>query len=193
MHDWRVRAYPNANGTLQPPANPEFPQVDGLVLKIMSAPCPGSRRISSQPTQVKNSASCGRTFAAIVRDPVRTTHIRTGKSAVNDLARKVLDFLAETSRPGPITPGLVAKKGELFQELDAWFSSTQHLRKQDGAIISVRIDEVAMFLFYGVLRVIVTAALCSTEDMSTDFEVEVEQMMLTSELLTCIRAEDLIL
>jgi hypothetical protein len=194
MYDWRVRAFVDVRGDIRPPVNPDLPRVDSYVLKLFFAPSPGSRRDSKreQSGARGSSPSFERTLAAIEKDPVRTAHIRSGRLALHDIAKLTLEFLEETSKPDPSVSELRDQKEGITKKLDVWNEEKRHLLQQDGTVSPVRIDEVAMFMFYRLLQVIVTASLCRPQDMSSTLEARIQDMMGISELLARIRREDLV-
>ncbi|KAK9424781.1 putative Zn(2)-C6 fungal-type domain-containing protein [Seiridium unicorne] len=191
MRDWRIRTYLNEKGDIMPPENPDLPQVDMFALKVFFAPCPGSRRMAKHSQMNgRPRTSHERTLVAMIEDPDRTEHIRTGRMKLLDIANTTFDFLADTGRSDPAALELGDRKRDLLHQLEVWDSLAKHLRQKDGTVWPVRIDEVAMFLFHQVLRLIVTS--CVHSSKNTDLvENETSEVMRTAELLTNIRAEDL--
>jgi hypothetical protein len=191
MRDWRVRAYVDNQGRLAAPVNSDLPQVDVFALMIYLTPCPGSRRIAERSrSDGQPRSSSERTLLAIVQDPERTEHIRKGKSELHDIANAAFDLLSNSTRPNPASLALGDTKNNILHQLEVWTCSTKHLRQKDGTVWPVRIDEVAMFLFHQVLRVIITSCVGSMEDTPT-VELEIANMMSLAQILTNIRSEDL--
>lgn len=193
MRDWRSRAYMDGKGELLPPDNPTLPQIDMFALKLFFAPCPGSRKILQN---AKNGRLClpsfERTILAMVKDPERTKQIRTGKLELHEIANQVFDFLSNTASLHPKTYSLYERKVLLIQQLEIWKTAHQNLTQEDGMIWPVRVDEVAMFLFYQLLRTIVTQCLCFDED-TTAAELEIGEVLKISSILTQIRARDIVI
>lgn len=191
MRDWRIRAYIDEEGKMSGPVNSTLPQVDMFALKLFFAPCPGSRRmVEREQGNEHPRTSFQKTLAAMIEDPYRTARIRSGRSELHDIANGMFELLADATRSKPEVLLLNNKKAELLQQLDDWTTNTQNLRQNDGTIWPVRIDEVAMFLFHMVLRVIVISCIPSPGNEAA-VEFEISNMTKIAEILTKIRSEDL--
>ncbi|KAH8648407.1 hypothetical protein BX600DRAFT_114915 [Xylariales sp. PMI_506] len=196
MQEWRARAYTNEAGTLTGPANPDLPKVDVFALKLFFSPCPGSRRVTLKGFQ-NGLSSCNTAFqdnlAVMIQDPERTKDIRKWRSELHAIAYGTFSYLEETIWSKPEETELKLKKARLLSLLEDWYQATKYLRQESGDLWPARVDELAMFMFYNVLRVVLKSSLSSSEEFSSVLCSEVASMLTVSELLTQVRGEALLL
>ena len=190
MHEYRARAGFNHKGVFIPRGSAEMPFLDIFVIKMYAAPC----RFTEQLLQASNAR-----MLSLTRSD--TAHQRPDESSklpelapdsrtlLGRIAKSVLDFLDKVFlvNTQDEANALVPKKMTLLKDLEEWETSFRSFRGVEPSEKHF-LSNTFTFLFYQILKAVMTIALDSSAEVSPKLQAEFD---LLSELATDVsgRAE----
>lgn len=179
LHRCRARPALDAGNRLLPAALGDVPLIDVYILKLYLAPC----RFADEAA---HGSSSGAEKQDAGESPTSRSIAPNMRAELVKIAQFTLDFLAHVSKVDTVEDALSmsAEKDRLLTSLDLWMARFSKIWKRGSLDGPEPITVLFLRLFHPILKIILGAALDSSEDVFHALQVEVHALQQVAVLLT---------